>query len=51
MAEARSLVDTLDHPIPYVLAMTVAIMCMAALLTWGFKAAHMPGPASLFQHP
>lgn len=45
------LVEELDHPIPFVLAITIAVMCMSALLTWGFKAAGLPGPAALFQHP
>lgn len=43
--------DSLDHPIPFVFLMTIAVFCTAALLTWGFKAAGWPGPASLFQHP
>lgn len=43
--------DSLDHPVFFVLVITVAVVCMASLISWGFKAANMPGPAGLFQHP
>lgn len=43
--------DAMDHPIPFVFIMTVAVMCTAAILTFAFKAANLPGPAGLFQHP
>jgi len=45
------IVDSLDHAIPFTLALTIAVICWAALLTWGFKRAGMPGPAMLVQHP
>lgn len=40
----------LDHPVVFVLLMTIAIACMASFLTWGLKAANLPGPAALIQH-
>jgi hypothetical protein len=43
--------DALDHPVSFVVLMTIAVVCMSALFSWGFKAAHLPGPAGLFQHP
>lgn len=48
MADFR---QSLDHPIffTFVIALTTVAWC--ALLAWGFKAAGMPGPAGLLQHP
>lgn len=43
--------DALDHPIVFVVLMTVAVACTMAIATWGFKSANLPGPAALFQHP
>jgi hypothetical protein len=43
--------DALDHPIVFVLLMTVAVACTMAIFTAGAKAANLPGPAALFQHP
>lgn len=45
------LLDAADHPIIFVFLMTVAVMSMAAILTWIAKSANLPGPAALFQHP
>jgi hypothetical protein len=43
--------DALDHPIVFVFFITLAVLGMSSLLTWGFKAAGLPGPAALSQHP
>lgn len=43
--------DSLDHPVMFVLLMTVAVVCMASVISWGAKAAGAPGLAGLFQHP
>lgn len=43
--------DSLDHPVFFVIVITVAVVCMASIFTWAFKAMNMPGPAALFQHP
>jgi len=43
--------EKFDHPVLFVLVLTVAVTCMASVLTWGAKAANLPGPAALFQHP
>ncbi len=48
MAEFK---DSLDHPVSFVFLMTIAVVCMAAILSWGAKAAGLPGPAGLLQHP
>lgn len=48
---AGELRDALDHPIFFVVVMTVAVVCMAAIFVWLFKAAGFSGPAALFQHP
>jgi asparagine N-glycosylation enzyme membrane subunit Stt3 len=43
--------NAMDHPIPFLLFMLLALWGLAALLTYGFKKAGMPGPAAFFQHP
>lgn len=45
------LLDSLDHPIVFVVLMTIAVVSLAAIFVWLFKAAGWPGPAALFQHP
>lgn len=44
-------VDALDHPIVFVILLTIAVASMMSIFTWGAKAANLPGPAALFQHP
>lgn len=44
----RALREALDHPITFVFFMTITVFATAAILRWGFKAANMPGPASIF---
>lgn len=51
MADGKKVLDGLDHPIVFVLFMTFAVCGTMALLTWAFKAAGMPGPAAMVQHP
>lgn len=51
MARSDELAGALDHPIFFTLAITLAVVGWMSLLTWGFKAAHLPGPAGLVQHP
>lgn len=46
-----ALVEDLDHPIVFVFLVTLAVIAMAALITWGAKALHIPGLAALAQHP
>lgn len=41
--------DALDHPVFFVIVMTVAVVSLAAIFSWGFKAAGLPGPAHLFK--
>lgn len=43
--------DGLNHPLPFVLFMTLAVVGMSALLTSAFKRLGMPGPAAVFQTP
>lgn len=45
------LLDELDHPLPFIFFTTLAVLGMAAIMTWGLKAAGMPGPAAFFQTP
>lgn len=47
---AGEIKDALDHPVPFILLVTIAVMCMAAILGWGAKAAGLPGPAAIL-HP
>lgn len=49
--EKGAFLDALDHPILFSLIITVLVVAWCAILTWGFKAANLPGPAALFQHP
>lgn len=52
MAASREKVaDALDHPIYFTFAITLCVIAWMAILTWGFKAANLPGPAALSQHP
>lgn len=51
MARMDELVDALDHPIFFLLVISIGVVCMLSILTWGAKAANLPGPASLLQHP
>lgn len=51
MARMDELVDALDHPIFFLLVISIGVVCMLSILTWGAKAAGLPGPASLLQHP
>lgn len=41
----------LDHPLLFLFFLLIALKGLEAVLTWGFKAANMPGPAALIQHP
>lgn len=45
------LLDSLDHPIVFVILMMFAVVAMAAIFVWLFKAVGWPGPAALLQHP
>lgn len=49
--KAAELRDALDHPIFFSLVITLAVVAWMAILTWAAKAANLPGPAALFQHP
>ncbi len=45
------LAEALDHPIFFSIVITLVVVCWMAIFTWAAKAAHLPGPAALFQHP
>ncbi len=45
------LLDALDHPIIFVLFMTLAVFGVAAMATWGAKKMGWAGIANFFQHP
>jgi len=51
MARGTEALDALDHPVVFVFFITLAVIGMTSILTWGFKRANMPGPAALTQHP
>lgn len=51
MASAERWAEALDHPIFFSLVLTIVIVAWMAIFTWAFKAANLPGPAALFQHP
>lgn len=43
--------DSMDHPVPFVFFAALAIAGALAFMTWGAKAANIPGLAALVQHP
>lgn len=45
------MLEKLDHPLLFLLFLLLALKGMEAFLTWAFKAAGLPGPAALIQHP
>lgn len=51
MASGERVAQALDHPIFFSFIVTLTVVGWMALLTWGAKAAGLPGPAALFQHP
>lgn len=48
---SAELADALDHPIVFTFLVTLAVIFWMSVLTWLFKAANLPGPAALVQHP
>lgn len=40
--------EALDHPIFFLVVVTVGVFAMASVFRWGFKAANLPGPAAVF---
>lgn len=40
--------SSLDHPVIFVLLLTVAVVATSKLAKWGLTQANLPGPASLF---
>lgn len=51
MASRNEFLDALDHPVFFSLVIALTTVGWLALMTWGAKAANLPGPAALFQHP
>lgn len=51
MVRTDELVEALDHPIFFLLVISIGVVCMLSILTWGAKALDLPGPAALLQHP
>jgi hypothetical protein len=49
--ESAKLVEALDHPIIFILFVTLAVCGMSTMLTWGFKSLGWSGPAAVVQHP
>lgn len=48
---ANKVIESLDHPVVFVVLITFAVCGCSALMTWGFKAAGLAGPATLVQNP
>lgn len=46
MADGK-VIKTLDHPIPFLLFVTVGVIGMSALLGWLFASLNMTGPLGL----
>lgn len=45
---SNKITETLDHPLLFVLFITLAVCGTKALIHWGLVAANMPGPARIF---
>lgn len=45
------LADALDHPIFFLFVVSLGVVSMLALMSWGAKAAGLPGVSMLLQHP
>lgn len=43
--------ETLDHPLVFLVVITLGVMAMSSLFTAGAKASGLFGVASLSQHP
>lgn len=43
--------EELDHPLFFLIVVTIGVVCMASLFTAGAKAAGLHGVATLFQTP
>lgn len=52
-AENRGIMNikAFDHPLLFVLFVTMAVLGMQAALTWGFKELGWNGAAAFVQHP
>jgi hypothetical protein len=48
MAKGEQLLNALDHPVFFAIVMTIVVFSLAAVFSWGFKAANLPGPAAIF---
>lgn len=51
MAKGREIIEAMDHPVVFSLLITLVVVGWLAVFTWVAKAANLPGPAALFQHP
>ena len=43
--------ETLDHPLVFLFVITLGVMAMSSLITYGAKSSGLFGVASLSQHP
>lgn len=43
--------EKLDHPLFFLLVITLGVMAMSSLITWGAKSAGFHGVAAVSQHP
>lgn len=51
MASKDEFLDALDHPIFFLVVVTLGVFAMAAIFTYLAKRYNVPGLASLVQHP
>jgi len=43
--------EELDHPLFFLLVVTLGVMAMSSLITWGAKASGLHGVAAVTQNP
>lgn len=46
-----SLRDELDHPLVFLIVITIGVLAMSSLITWGAKASGLHGVAAISQQP
>jgi hypothetical protein len=41
--------DDLDHPLIFLVVITLGVVAMMSLMSWGLSTAHLTGPLGLFK--
>jgi hypothetical protein len=41
--------DSFDHPLVFLFVITIGVIAMSSILSWGLSSAHLTGPLGLFK--